>query len=88
MIDRIRLYGITKALKLARWLARPSIRGRKFLTHFEIIAKMTTSQVRRGDANLAAVDKATLFVDGYPVIETPKNELEEEIERITQGEEP
>lgn len=75
MIDTIRMAAIQSFLRAAWWLARPSVRGRKFLQHYEIIGRMSTKQVRPGDTALKAVQRGSLFVNGEQVLSTPSDEI-------------
>lgn len=75
MIDKIRMAAIQSFLRAVYWLARPSVRGRKFLQHYEIIGRMSTKQVRPGDRALKEVQRGSLFINGQEVLSTPGDQI-------------
>lgn len=90
MIDRFRMKAIKAMVRCAWWLARPTIRGRKVLQHWEIHFQAEIHRTAKNDPLLHGVRSGSLFIGGELVLSQNVDEgivqmVEDFMNEIEQG---
>lgn len=83
----LRISFIKVAMKVAWWLARPSIFGVKILEHYDIIMELKSKPIGKGAAH--SLERGTLLVNCHEVMHSTSNEQKaiDDLEQIMNSKE-